>query len=408
LPPVVGVSPGGDELERRLAAVASTDLGTRATEDLVHALLERVRDVLRANTAVVLVVDPSGSQLVAVAAVGLEDEVSQGFRLPIGAGFSGRVAATRTPTILDDVTPATVANPMLITRGLRSMAAVPLIATGTLIGVLHCGSESPAFFDGDDLAVMHVVGEHIATALYTEQTASERSAARTLQRSLLPGRLPRVEGIELASRFVPAAGFGVGGDWFDAFVLPDQRLGIVMGDVTGSGLAAAVVMGRLRSALRAYALDTATPGEALAKLNRKFIHFEPGQMATVLYFTISPDRETVAIASVGHPPPIGASPGDVPRFLACTPSPPIGVTVERPPVVTEVPLPVGTTVVCFTDGLYERRTEPIDRQLDRLRASVTATHPEAVCATVMGTMVGSHHVEDDTALLALRRTERTP
>ena len=219
------------------------------------------------------------------------------------------------------------------------MAAVPLIAAGRLIGVLHTGSETPAFFDGDDLAVMQVVGERIATALFTERTASERSAARILQRSLLPGRLPHVEGIEMASRFVPAAGFGLGGDWFDAFVLPDDRLGIVMGDVTGSGLAAAVVMGRLRSALRAYAIDTATPAEALDKLNRKFLHFEPGQMATVLYLTISPDRDTVTIASAGHPPPIGASPGEEPQFLACTPSPPIGVTSDRPCALTHAAAP---------------------------------------------------------------------
>jgi serine phosphatase RsbU (regulator of sigma subunit) len=314
------------------------------------------------------------------------------------------VAATQTPTILDEVTSSTVTNPIILNRGVRSMAAVPLIAAGRLIGVLHAGSESPAFFHEDDLAVMQVVGEQIATALFTERTASERSAGRILQRSLLPGRLPRVEGIEMASRFVPAAGFGLGGDWFDVFVLPDARLGIVMGDVTGSGLAAAVVMGRLRSALRAYAIDTADPATALDKLNRKFMHFEPGQMATVLYFTISPDRETVTIASAGHPPPIVASPGEEPQFLACTPSPPIGVTSGRPCVLTYAPLPRGSTLVCFTDGLYERRTDPIDRQLERLRTAVSATDPETVCGNVMATMVGSHLVEDDTALLALARS----
>ena len=392
------------ELERRLAAVASLDLDTRSTDELVRVLLERLRDVLAADTAAVLVTDASGSQLVALAAVGLEDEVLQGFRLAVGAGFSGRVAATRTPMILDEITASTVTNPLILNRGLQSMAAVPLVAAGTLIGVLHTGSESPAFFGDDDLTVMQVVGEHVATALFTERTASERSAARILQRSLLPGRLPRIEGIEMASRFVPAAGFGVGGDWYDAFVLPDGRLGIVMGDVTGSGLAAAVVMGRLRSALRAYALDAADPGQALDKLNRKFMHFEPGQMATVLYLTISPDRETVTIASAGHPPPIGASPGEAARFLDCTPSPPIGVTSDRPCVLSHAPLPPGTALVCFTDGLYERRTEPIDRQLERLRDAVTADHPETVCGNVMGTMVGSQLVEDDTALLALVRT----
>jgi serine phosphatase RsbU (regulator of sigma subunit) len=163
-------------------------------------------------------------------------------------------------------------------------------------------------------------------------------------------------------------------------------------------------MGRLRSALRAYAIDSADPAAALDKLNRKFMHFEPGQMATVLYLTISPDRETVTIASAGHPPPIGAGPGDRPEFLPCTPSPPIGVTPNHPCVVTRAALLPGSTVVCFTDGLFERRTEPIDRQLERLRATVAAGDPETVCSTVMGTMVGSHRVEDDTALLALTRT----
>jgi phosphoserine phosphatase RsbU/P len=393
------------DLERRLAAVAAIDLRTTSTDDLVRALLERLRDVLAADTAVVLVTDSSGSQLVALAAVGLEEEVLQGFRIKVGVGFSGRVAATRTPTILDEVSSSTVTNPIILNRGLRSMAAVPLIVADTLVGVLHTGSTSPAFFRDDDLAVLQVVGERIATALVTEQTARERSAALILQRSLLPGRLPSVAGIEMASRFVPAAGFGLGGDWFDAFVLPDDSLGIVMGDVTGSGLAAAVVMGRLRSALRAYAIDTTTPAEALDKLNRKFMHFEPRQMATVLYFTISPDRETVTIASAGHPPPIAADATDAARLLPCVPNPPIGVAPDHPCVVTRAPLSIGTTLVCFTDGLYERRTTPIDRQLERLRAAVTADQPETVCNNVMAAMIGSDPVEDDTALLALTRTD---
>ncbi|MET0459223.1 MAG: GAF domain-containing SpoIIE family protein phosphatase, partial [Ilumatobacteraceae bacterium] len=355
------------ELERRLAAVASVDVRTRSTDDLVTALLHQLHDVLDADTATVLVTDPSGTQLVALAAVGLEDEVLQGFRLAVGAGFSGRVAATRTPSILDEVTTSTVVNPILITRGVRSMAAVPLTAAGTLIGVLHVGSETPAYFRTDDLAVLDAFGERIATALSTERTASERSAARLLQRSLLPGRLPLVEGVEMASRFVPAAGFGVGGDWFDAFVLPNGRLGIVMGDVTGSGLAAAVVMGRLRSALRAYAIDNSSPADVLEKLNRKFTHFEPGQMATVLYLTISPDRETVTLASAGHPPPIVAAPDHDAQYVPCAPRPPIGVVSDRTCVVTQAPLPLGSTLACFTDGLYERRTTPLDDQLERLR-----------------------------------------
>jgi serine phosphatase RsbU (regulator of sigma subunit) len=166
-------------------------------------------------------------------------------------------------------------------------------------------------------------------------------------------------------------------------------------------------MGRLRSALRAYAIDTSDPAEVLDKLNRKFTHFEPGQMATVLYLTLSPGRETVTIASAGHPPPIVAEPGRAARFLPCAPRPPIGVTSDRTCVVTSAPLLPGSTLACFTDGLYERRTAPVDRQLERLRAAVTVASPETVCSDVMGTMVGSHAVEDDTALLVLARHRST-
>jgi sigma-B regulation protein RsbU (phosphoserine phosphatase) len=329
--------------------------------------------------------------------------VLQGFRLAIGVGFSGRVAASRQPAILDEIVPGAVANPLIIAAGLHSMAAVPLLTAGQLVGVLHVGSRRRAHFVASDLVVMETVGEQLAMALHAEQASAERFAARTLQRSLLPGRLPSIDGLEMASRFVPAANFGVGGDWFDAFALPDGQVGIVMGDVTGSGLSAAVVMGRLRSALRAYALVADDPGEVLDKLNRKFMHFEPGQMATVLYLTISPDHALVSLASAGHPPPVMATPEGGAEFIACTPHPPIGVVVGDRPVVTECPLTVGMTVACYTDGLFERRTESIDRQLERLRLAVTAADAETVCNGVMSTMVGGHHVEDDTALLVVRR-----
>ncbi len=400
----MGGLPRGDaEIERRLVAIAAPGLDGLSTEQLASAVLDRVREVLDADTSALLVVEPSRTHLTAAAARGLEDEVLQGFRLAIGAGFAGHVAASRQPAILDEIVPGSVANPLLIARGLHSMAAVPLLAGGQLVGVLHVGSQQPAHFDASDLVALETVGEQLATALLAEQAAAERSAARTLQRSLLPGRLPSIDGLEMASRFVPAANFGVGGDWFDAFSLPDGRVGIVMGDVTGQGLNAAVVMGRLRSALRAYALDAADPGEVLDKLNRKFIHFEPGQMATVLYLTISPDHERITLASAGHPPPVLATPDGEAEFIACTPHPPIGVLVDERPVVTECPLAVGVTVACFTDGLFERRTEPIDLQLERLRLAVTAASAETVCNGVMRTMVGDQHVDDDTALLVVRR-----
>jgi serine phosphatase RsbU (regulator of sigma subunit) len=237
-----------------------------------------------------------------------------------------------------------------------------------------------------------------------EQVAEQRSAARTIQESLLPTGLPDVTGLEFASRFVTAETFGVGGDWFDAFKLPDGRIGVVIGDVAGAGLTAAVVMGRLRSALRAYALECPGPGEALARLHRKFEHFEPGEMATVLYLIVAADLGHFTVASLGHLPPVIAVPDQGACVVDFTPSPPIGAPLRLPPVDFVRELRPGTTVGCYTDGLVERRGESIDVGLQRLRTAFFSGPPEDVCASVMSDLIGPSAVQDDTALLVLRRT----
>ena len=212
-----------------------------------------------------------------------------------------------------------------------------------------------------------------------------------------------MDGLEFASRFVPAEDFGVGGDWFDAFELPDGRVGIAIGDVAGSGLRAAVVMGRMRSVLRAYAIETDRPSEALERLDRKFAHFEPDEMATVLYLAIEADLTSFTVASAGHPPPVLASAaGDV-SVVDCAPGPPIGAHVVAPRVDVRGPLEPGATLGCYTDGLIERRLEPVGDGLERLRRAFRAGPPEEVCRVVMSELIGSSTVKDDTALLVVRR-----
>ena len=210
-----------------------------------------------------------------------------------------------------------------------------------------------------------------------------------LQQSLLPTRLPAVEGLEFASRFVPAEDFGVGGDWFDAFRLPDGGIGVVMGDVAGAGLRAAIVMGRLRSSLRAYAIESASPGEALERVDRKFAHFEPDELATILYVVVSPELSQLTVASRGHPHRCIATPGRDTAVVHCSPRPPIGAHVPAPAMNVTCELPVGSTVACYTDGLIERSGEPIDVGLERLRRVLHAGPPDEVCASVMAQLVGS-------------------
>jgi serine phosphatase RsbU (regulator of sigma subunit) len=359
---------------------------------------------MHVDTVTVLLVHRDGTHLVARWALGLEDEVYQGVQVPIGRGFAGRVALMRAPVVLDNVGPDAVVNPILWRKGLRALVGVPMVVDDRLIGVLHVGSLSPRRFGDDDIADLQEAADRIGAAVNTEQMAEARLAARTMQESLLPTRLPELDGLEFASRFVTAETFGVGGDWFDAFRLPDDRIGVVIGDVAGAGLPAAVVMGRLRSVLRAYALDSAGPGEALARLHRKFEHFEPREMATVLYLIVAADLNHYTVASLGHLPPVIAVPDRDACLLDFTPSPPVGAPLRRPPVDFVRDLRPGTTVGCYTDGLIERRSEPIDDGLHRLQTAFFAGPPEEVCASVMTDLVGTSAVQDDTALIVFRRT----
>jgi serine phosphatase RsbU (regulator of sigma subunit) len=215
--------------------------------------------------------------------------------------------------------------------------------------------------------------------------------------------LPEVPGLSFAARYVPGTDTGVGGDWYDVFRLPEDRVGIVMGDVVGNGLAAAVVMGRLRSALRAYALDVEDPGEVLRKLDRKAYHFEYGTMATVSYAVVDRSREQVSIALAGHLPPLVALDNDA-DLAELRVGPPIGFQRgDGRYESTVLKLSPGELVCFYTDGLVERRDSTIDAGLAKLRETVNAATPEAVCARVMAVLVGTEIVRDDIAVLAMRR-----
>ncbi|MFC7484770.1 PP2C family protein-serine/threonine phosphatase [Luedemannella flava] len=180
-----------------------------------------------------------------------------------------------------------------------------------------------------------------------------------LQRSLLPARHLAMTGLEVAARYVPGAREGVGGDWYDLFALPSGHVGVVIGDVAGHGLRAAVVMGRIRSALRAYALESNDPADVLYRLDRKIGVFEPGAMATAVYAVIEPDLSALRLSLAGHPPPILAVPGTPARVLDLAPDLPLGVRMHAPRRSTELPLCTGELMLFYTDGLIERRSQPL-------------------------------------------------
>jgi len=400
---------------RDIEALADAALSRLDEQALLETLVERVKNVLQADTAAVLLLDQSASQLVATAASGIEDEVRQGVRIPLGAGFAGRVAASQEPVILTEVSHATVRNPLLVERGIKTMLGVPLLAGGQVIGVLHVGSLTGRTFGPQDTELLQLAAERAAFALHSLMAQDDALAAAALHRSLLPASLPAVPGTGLAARYVAGSGT-VGGDWYDVFALPEGRLGVVVGDVAGSGLAAAVIMGRMRAALRAYVLETPDPGAVLRLLDRNIQYFDPKAMATVLYGLYTPGTGEFTFSSAGHLPPVLATPdGRTAATLPIEPDPPIGTADDPGRRSATVVVPPGGLMCCFTDGLVERRDEAIDLGIGRVGATLDkliAAGPgyggpvslaEDACAAVMRNLVGNAPARDDIALLALYR-----
>jgi sigma-B regulation protein RsbU (phosphoserine phosphatase) len=403
---VDSVGAQGDERLRRIEAVTDASLSRLDVDALLDGLLDRVRDVMAVDTAAILLLDTHAQQLVATAAKGLEEEVLNGFRLAVGSGFAGRVAASGKPVVLNDVRPGDVVNPLFQQKGVQSLLGVPLLTRDTVSGVLHVGSLTPRRFTDDDIRLLQLVADRVSMATQVRSSRIDRTAALALQRSLLPTSLPDVPGVDMAARYVPGHDAGIGGDWYDVFTLPGGWLGVVVGDVSGHGLRSAVVMGRMRSALRAYALECDDPADALTRLDRKIRHFEADSLATALYAMVSPDRSWTRISLAGHPAPILGTPTGQAEQLRVPVDLPLGIGPDGPRRSTEIPIPAGSVLVCFTDGLIERRAEFIDRGIERLITAVQPGTAELLCQTIMTSLVDDRNT-DDIALLVIHRPERS-
>jgi phosphoserine phosphatase RsbU/P len=388
-----------------LKTLTDSTLTTLDLEDLLEELLTRVRDIISVDTVAVLLLQSGADVLVATAACGIEDEVRQGVRVPLGVGFAGRIAATRQPVRLDQVDSTTVANPILWEKGIKTMLGVPLLRGHEILGVLHVGRlDRRPFTDGDE-ELLQVVGERIGAAIQTRQLADERAATGLLERSLLPTNLPSLPGLGFATRYVAAQHRTIGGDWYDIFTLPSGQLWVVVGDVAGHGLHAAVVMGRVRSALRAYSLLDESPERVLDLVDRKVNHFEIGAMVTVSCAVLDPPYESMTIAVAGHPPPVIASPAQPASLVDVEPSPPIGTDLALGPRrSTTIPLPPDSVVAFYTDGLIERRGESLDVGFTRLRRATSLGAAEYVAREIMRHVVGDYVPQDDIALVVMRRS----
>jgi hypothetical protein len=386
----------------QLEAISLAGITHLRLDDVLRDVLAAVVAAAQSDRAVLLLREEGTGDLVARAALGLDDAVRRGVRVPMGAGVSGRIAADRVARVFADLSEVEVYSPYLRETS-RSMAAAPLVLEGEAIGVLHVTADEPGRFDEDDLRLLMAAADRAALAIGRAQVGErERAIAETLQRSLLPERLTATAGYELAARFVPGAGVEVGGDWYDAIPLPSGELAVVIGDVAGKGVRAAALMGALRAGLRAYAIEGGGPRETLARVDR--LAQRSSHMATVLLLHADPDGG-VRFASAGHLPPLAIDPAGRASFLPGGGSTPLLVFRDDVEEGTAALAP-GSRLVLYTDGLVERRREPIDDSLSRLRdaADGWTGSLEGLCDHLLEAMAaddGAAH--DDVALIALER-----
>jgi serine phosphatase RsbU (regulator of sigma subunit) len=291
---------------------------------------------------------------------------------------------------------------------------VPLIRGGEHVGslLLIFSQEQPLSEDrtASALALGRLCQEALAQS---RRQQAERRVAEALQRSLLPAQLADVPRLDVAVRYLPrATETDVGGDWYDQVLLDDGRVVLTVGDVAGSGVRAAAVMGRLRIVLKAYAVDHLSPAEALSHLDTFVEYLPEDDFATAVVLRLDPSTGAVEYAVAGHPPPLlipGA--GTAAQFLEDARSLPIDTGV-RSPRRTEatVRLSPGDALLLYTDGLVERRDRPIAEGMALLARALRRSRgdsAERLVRRATDALLGDDPAEDDVALLALRlRNER--
>lgn len=308
--------------------------------------------------------------------------------------------------------------------GTHSWMLLPMKARGTTLGVVWFTRtrETPESFGEDDLALAEDVVARAAVCLdNARRFTRERVAALTLQRNLLPRRMPEQSAVESASRYLPAAQrAGVGGDWFDVIGLSGARVALVVGDVVGHGILAAATMGRLRTAVRTLADVDLAPEELLTRLDDLVIRLsaesgadvEPtgaevaGDIgATCLYAVYDPVSRRCSLALAGHLPPAVVGPDGTAAFLDVPVGPPLGLG-GLPFEPTDVTLPEGSLLALYTDGLVHARHRGIEEGLDALREALAAPADslDALCDHAVRTMLPDHPTDDAALLLVRPRT----
>jgi GAF domain-containing protein len=289
---------------------------------------------------------------------------------------------------------------------LRSALTVPLKARDRVLGVITwVTGDTGRRFGPTDLVFGEDLARRAAVAIDNAQLHSElRETAVRLQRAVLPERLPTPRGWAVAASYRPAGRTDVGGDFYDVVTWPDGRLGVFVGDVMGRGFAAAAAMASMRAAIRAYIAVDPDPAAVLGKLDRMFARYGLGQLVTMVYGVLEPAEDRLVLVNAGHPPPVVMHHDGSVQELPAGDSAPLGVDGQTRAAL-HVPFAPGDTLIAFTDGLIERRTEDIDLGQRRLLEHCSGLRPDQVPDRLEDLVdrVRDHTRDDDVAAVALHR-----
>jgi hypothetical protein len=394
----------------------STDMDTRT---VLNRIVEAATDLVAARYGALGVLNESG-KVIDLITVGIDDpRPCAAMGMPQGHGLLH--------TMVDDREPLRVADVAAHPRAagfppghpvMRTLLGVPLMVRGTVYGDLYLADKKDGTpFDDDDEGLLTALASAAGVSLENARLYEHlKHAAEHFQRRMLPV-LPDLAPLEVAARYEPASELPrLGGDWYDAMALPDGATFVVVGDVTGHNVEAAPLMGQIRNMLRAIALDRGEPpGLVVSRLDRALTMFDDPPTATLVFGRIEHDhgeggQYTFGWSNAGHLPPLLVAADGHTRYLApARHGIPVGIEASVARFSHEHPLPPGSTLLLFTDGLVERRDQDIDTGLDDLaeQAARLATAPlEELCDALISR---SRQVfDDDVALLALRTPSRSP
>ena len=300
----------------------------------------------------------------------------------------------------------------------QAWVGLPLLSSGAPLGALRFSFTRPRKITDEERVFLEALAGQCALALERASLFErEHTTAETLQRSLLPDSLPTVPGIILEAKYLPVTrNMEIGGDWYDAFRLPDGKLAVAAGDVMGKGLTAAAGMGRVRNALRALALTDPRPAAVLAGLDRLFIATElEEQVTTVAYLVLDPLTGDGMAGSAGHLPPLLLSVDAPPQLDQAAAGTPLGWASPRQQYAFR--LPPGNTAVLYSDGLVENRKRGLDTGLEELVAvaakapAAAMENPAMLLDYLVERMLVGYEQDDDVTVLVVhspRRDVRVP